>query len=101
LSTTISKGVVSAYRTGKDLEFIPSDSEARDLKYIQSDAAIHGGSSGGALVDRFGNVVAVSVAGLHDTGAKKLGTSLNFFIPIADALKHLAVEVVGQEVARS
>ena len=31
--------------------------------------------------------------------AKKLGTSLNFFIPIADALKFLAVELVEQDVA--
>ena len=50
-STTITKGIVSAYRT------------ENDLKLIQSDAAIHGGSSGGAMVDRFGNVVAVSVSG--------------------------------------
>ena len=53
-STTITKGIVSAYRT------------ENDLKLIQSDAAIHGGSSGGAMVDRFGNVVAVSVSGIGD-----------------------------------
>jgi S1-C subfamily serine protease len=82
-STTISKGIVSAYRT------------VDDLKLIQSDAAIHGGSSGGAMVDRFGNVVAISVSGIVNS-AEKLGTSLNFFIPIADALKFLAVE---QDVA--
>jgi len=84
-STTISKGIVSAYRT------------ENDLKLIQSDAAIHGGSSGGAMVDRFGNVVAVSVSGVTSS-AQKLGTSLNFFIPIADALKFLAVELVEQSV---
>jgi S1-C subfamily serine protease len=85
-STTITKGIVSAYRT------------ENDLKLIQSDAAIHGGSSGGAMVDRFGNVVAVSVSGITVT-ADKTGTSINFFIPIADALKFLAVEVVKQDVA--
>ena len=85
-STTISKGIVSAYRT------------VDDLKLIQSDAAIHGGSSGGAMVDRFGNVVAISVSGISSS-AQKLGTSINFFIPIADALKFLAVEVVKQDVA--
>jgi SpoVK/Ycf46/Vps4 family AAA+-type ATPase len=94
LSTTISKGIVSAYRT---TDAYREDNDARrsggDLKIIQSDAAIHGGSSGGAMVDRFGNVVAISVAGIHDS-AKKLGTSINFFIPIADALKFLAVELV-------
>ncbi|WP_246784826.1 AAA family ATPase [Bradyrhizobium sp. S69] len=80
-STTISKGIVSAYRTFDD------------LKHIQSDAAIHGGSSGGAMVDRFGNVVAISVRGFTES-ERKVGTSLNFFIPIADALKFLAVELV-------
>jgi S1-C subfamily serine protease len=85
-STTISKGIVSAYRT------------VDDLKLIQSDAAIHGGSSGGAMVDRFGNVVAISVSGVTTT-AEKLGSSIGFFIPVADALKFLAVELVKQDVA--
>ena len=85
-STTISKGIVSAYRT------------FNDLKHIQSDAAIHGGNSGGAMVDRFGNVVAISVSG-YTTSEKKVGTSINFFIPIADALKFLAIELVGQDSA--
>jgi serine protease Do len=85
-STTISKGIVSAYRT------------ENDLKLIQSDAAIHGGSSGGALVDRFGNVVGVSVSIMTDSQVK-VGTSINFFIPVADALKFLAVELVEPDVA--
>jgi SpoVK/Ycf46/Vps4 family AAA+-type ATPase len=85
-STTITKGIVSAYRT------------MNDFQLIQSDTAIHGGSSGGAMVDRFGNVVAVSVSGLTVT-ADKMGSSINFFIPIADALKYLAIELVEQNVA--
>ena len=85
-STTITKGIVSAYRTDND------------LKLIQSDAAIHGGSSGGAMVDRFGNVVAISVSGVT-ISENKVGTSINFFIPIADALKFLAVELVKPAVA--
>ena len=85
-STTITKGIVSAYRTDND------------LKLIQSDATIHGGSSGGAMVDQFGNVVAISVSGFT-MSEKKVGTSINFFIPIADALKFLAVELVEQDLA--
>lgn len=83
-STTITKGIVSAYRT------------QNDLKLIQSDVAIYPGSSGGAMVDRFGNVVAVSVSGFQISG---VSTSINFFIPIADALKHLAVELINPDVA--
>jgi S1-C subfamily serine protease len=63
---------------------------------MQSDVAIHPGNSGGPMVDRFGNVVAVSVSGFAISG---VSTSINFFIPIADALKFLAVELVKQDVA--
>jgi S1-C subfamily serine protease len=86
-STTITKGIVSAYRTDND------------LKLIQSDATIHGGSSGGAMVDRFGNVVAISVSGFT-MSERKVGTSINFFIPIADALRFLAVELVEPDSAQ-
>jgi S1-C subfamily serine protease len=83
-STTITKGIVSAYRRDDDLTL------------LQSDTAIHPGNSGGPMVDGFGNVVAVSVSGLAISGVL---TSINFFIPIADALKFLAVELVKQDVA--
>src|SRR5216683_1587617 len=83
-STTITKGIVSAYRT------------ENDLSLMQSDVAIHPGNSGGPMVDRFGNVVAASVAGLTISG---VSVGINFFIPIADALKFLAVELVNQDVA--
>ena len=68
------------------------------LKLIQSDATIHGGSSGGALVDRFGNVVGISVSGFT-VSERKVGTSINFFIPVADALKFLAVELVEKDLS--
>ena len=51
-------------------------------------------------MDRFGNVVAISVSGITHW-FRKLGTSLNFFIPIADALKFLAVELIKQDAAVS
>jgi len=50
------------------------------------------------MVDRFGNVVAVSVSGVTTT-AEKLGSSIGFFIPIADALKFLAVELIKPDSA--
>jgi len=78
-STTITKGIISAYRT------------ENDLKLMQSDVAIHPGSSGGPMVDRFGNVVAASVSGLTISG---VSVSINFFIPIADALNSLSVESI-------
>jgi S1-C subfamily serine protease len=83
-STTLTKGIISAYRN--DFTLMQSD-----LTLMQSDVAIHPGSSGGPMVDRFGNVVAVSVGGFKVSGAP---TSINYFIPIADALKFLAVELI-------
>ena len=78
-STTITKGIISAYRT------------ENDLTLMQSDVAIHPGNSGGPMVDRFGNVIAASVSGLT---ISQVSVSINFFIPIADALKFLAVELM-------
>ena len=91
-STTMTRGIVSAYRTVRDGAFT-QDETAQDLKIIQGDAVIHGGNSGGAVVDRFGNVVAVAVAGIV-LGDRKVGTSINYYIPVADALKHLNIELV-------
>jgi Trypsin-like peptidase domain/AAA lid domain len=78
-STTITKAIISAYRI------------ENDLTVMQSDVAIHPGSSGGPMVDRFGNVVAASVAGFTISG---VNVNINFFIPIADALKFLAIELI-------
>jgi S1-C subfamily serine protease len=84
-STTISKGIVSAYRM------------ENDLSLLQSDVAVQEGSSGGALVDRFGNVVAACVSG--EKTSERTTMNLNKFIPIADALKFLAIELVKQDAA--
>jgi S1-C subfamily serine protease/AAA+ superfamily predicted ATPase len=92
LSTTITRGIVSAYRTAGELGFAEGET-GKDLKLIQGDAVIHGGNSGGAVVDRFGNAVAVTVAGFV-MGERKVGTSINYYIPVADALKFLNVELV-------
>jgi len=96
-STTMTRGIVSAYRTVRDGAFT-QDETAQDLKIIQGDAVIHGGNSGGAVVDRFGNVVAVAVAGIV-LGDRKVGTSINYYIPVADALKHLNIELVEPDTA--
>lgn len=83
LQDTISKGIVSAHRYDKE--------EKQD--YIQGDVDVHGGNSGGPLLDEYGNIAGISVSGYH--GAKA-GTSvgLNFFIPIKDALAQLDIGIV-------
>jgi serine protease Do len=59
------------------------------LTFIQSDAAISGGNSGGPLLDGRGNVVGVSTLKIMGVGVEGLA----FFIPIADALAALNVEM--------
>jgi SpoVK/Ycf46/Vps4 family AAA+-type ATPase len=83
-STTITKGIVSAYRTENDLSF------------IQSDVATQPGSSGGPIVDRFGNVIATHVSGHTAPSGQKMDA--NYSIPIADALKFLAIELIKKDL---
>jgi hypothetical protein len=74
---TVTKGVVSNFvknRFYKDL--------------IQADVDIQEGNSGGALVDKNGNIVGITVSGI---GKRSIG--MNFFIPIKDALNHLNVKL--------
>jgi len=59
---------------------------------IQSDVAIDHGSSGGPLLDEKGQIVALTVSRAEPDG---VGHDINFFIPIADALKALAIQPSG------
>jgi len=79
LKTTVTKGIVSAIRTDN----------ASGMSFIQSDAAISPGNSGGPLFNGEGQVVAISVAKFTGGGAEGLG----LFIPLAAALDALGVEV--------
>lgn len=74
---TLTRGVVSASRV------------LDGLSYIQSDVAIDHGNSGGPLLDEGGRVVGISVAVFQPDGTQR---SLNFFIPIGDALDFLALK---------
>ena len=50
---TLTRGIISS-----------TNRTFQDTKYLQTDATIAGGSSGGPVVDRFGRVVGVNTAGL-------------------------------------
>ncbi|TQV79780.1 S1C family serine protease [Denitrobaculum tricleocarpae] len=77
LESTITTGIVSALRS----------TTSNGLDFIQSDAAISPGNSGGPLVDESGRVVGISVAKFTGTGTE----GLNLFIPIHSALESLNV----------
>lgn len=89
LTATVTKGVVSSHRRYG----------SAGLPMIQADVDVHGGSSGGPLMDRFGNVVGVTVQGLRMNPGKK-SVGLNLFIPIGDALKklNLVIEKRGKRL---
>ncbi len=80
LRSTVTTGIVSAIRTDRGSK----------LKFIQSDAAVSGGNSGGPLLDAKGNVIGISVLKLITETTE----SLNLFIPIADALNALNIKEV-------
>ena len=82
---SMTKGIVSALRVRGGLAF------------IQSDAAITHGNSGGPLLDEKGRVIGVASSGLEANGAP-LG--INFFIPIEDALKALRLAPPGGDAPR-
>jgi len=75
-SSTVSKGIVSGLR------------EEQKNKFVQSDVNVKPGNSGGPLLDKSGNVVAIAVSGLVINNVTQ---GINFFIPINDALTALNV----------
>ena len=73
LSGTVTRGIVSSYRN------------IRGQRFIQSDASLAPGNSGGPLIDRTGRVLGVATMGIG-------GAQINFFVPIRDALERLRIE---------
>ncbi|WP_243311584.1 S1C family serine protease [Fundidesulfovibrio agrisoli] len=78
---TVTKGIISAYRPRED-----------GSQWIQSDAMINGGNSGGPLVDGQGRVVGLTSWKRIDTNSNNRSTGLNFFVPIAEGMRVVGVE---------
>jgi len=72
---TVTMGIVSAlHRTGLSINTFEN--------FIQTDAAINQGNSGGALVDSSGNLVGINTAILSQTGGS---IGIGFAIPVSTA----------------
>lgn len=80
LQSSVTSGIVSAFRNSSD----------PNASYIQSDAAVSPGNSGGPLLDQYGNVMGLSVIKYTGIGAE----GINLFIPILSALD--ALKITGQ-----
>jgi serine protease Do len=89
---TVTSGIVSAVGREFPRELVGNDEEAASalVDLIQTDAAISPGNSGGALVDRDGNIMGINVAYLPpaETGAVNLGFAIpaDTAVSIADQL---------------
>jgi len=83
LGTTVTAGIVSA--KGRDLNLL--DTEYRIESYLQTDAALNPGNSGGALVDNKGLLVGITSAIYTPNGAY---AGYSFAIPVS---------IVGKVVA--
>lgn len=60
LEATITKGIVSSVRRTSEIPFLADSGEYDDLLWIQTDAAVNPGNSGGPLLDEQGRVVGVN-----------------------------------------
>lgn len=88
---TVTSGIVSAVGREFPAELTGGGNAARALSdLIQTDAAISPGNSGGALVDRNGNIIGINVAYLPpaETGAVNLGFAVpsDTAVSVADQL---------------
>ncbi len=89
LQDTVTKGIISAHRM--EMKFLGTRQN-----FIQGDVSVHSGSSGGPLLDAYGNIVAISVGAY--TAGNNHGIGLNYFIPIAEALNKMDITVGGTPV---
>jgi S1-C subfamily serine protease len=81
LEGTVTSGIVSASARVYDHK-----------NWIQSDAAVTHGNSGGPMFDDQGNVIGMTDIGLLPEGVP---VSLNLFIPVAEALESVGVRMQG------
>ena len=77
--STVTQGIISGLNRDIPAELVGNPKEAQSLvDLIQTDAPISPGNSGGALVDRSGEVVGINVAYLppQQTGAESIGFAI-------------------------
>lgn len=88
---TVTQGIVSATNRNRKLQI--SDYE----NFIQTDAEIHPGNSGGALIDARGNLLGINTAALSEAG---FTGGIAFSIPIDIAMQTLTDIVQFGRVVR-
>lgn len=110
LNSTVTAGIVSA--KGRNINILKEDYAIES--FIQTDAAVNPGNSGGALVNQNGQLIGINTAIASNTGSY---TGYSFAVPVnmvkkimGDLLKHgtvqralLGVQIrdISQELARA
>lgn len=88
---SVTSGVVSALNRTISLE-------SGDMTVIQTDASINGGNSGGALVNRQGEVVGINVAKASNSSSSSASVEgMGYAIPISE-VKDIINELMNREV---
>ncbi len=94
-SNTVTVGVVSAVsRVNGQLNPVPG----RDLEYIQTDAAINHGNSGGPLLNIRGEVIGINTAIISD-GESGGNLGIGFAVPI-NTVRDILPSLKGGKVSR-
>jgi serine protease Do len=95
LTSTVTAGIVSA--KGRNINLLRADSEFAIESFIQTDAAVNKGNSGGALVDANGNLIGINTAIASRTGYY---AGYSFAIPATIARKVMEDLLAFGEVRR-
>jgi hypothetical protein len=86
-SATISRGIVSAFRIDNEI----------GVTYIQTDASINPGSSGGAIINSMGEVVGITVMSIRVAGGQPI-QGMNFAISVDSAKPIIPKLIAGESV---
>jgi len=85
LTSTVTAGIVSA--KGRSINILGENAKAPIESFIQTDAAVNPGNSGGALVDLNGNLIGINTAIASQTGSY---AGYSFAVP--SSIAHKVVE---------
>ncbi|MDW3651368.1 MAG: trypsin-like peptidase domain-containing protein [Bacteroidia bacterium] len=95
LTSTVTAGIVSA--KGRNINLLQNDSKYAIESFIQTDAAVNKGNSGGALVDKEGKLIGINTAIASRTGYY---AGYSFAIPATIAKKVMEDLLTFKEVKR-
>jgi serine protease Do len=89
LTSTVTAGIVSA--KGRSINILGEKAKAPIESFIQTDAAVNPGNSGGALVDLNGNLIGINTAIASQTGSF---SGYSFAVP--SSIAHKVVEDISK-----